>query len=127
MIPSSLVRLVVVGLTSFGVVFQALLLSLYLSLIAAPKTDITSLALSVLCSGHESIDPAQDAPADNPSTCSLCLFCSKFATGGLALLPQTVLLLIVAPPQSFSLPVTSHRLVVEYSPHPPSRGPPAYA
>ena len=77
MIPSSLVRLVVVGLTSFGVVFQALLLSLHLSLIAAPKTDITSLALSVLCSGHESIDPAQDVPADNPSTCSLCLFCSK--------------------------------------------------
>jgi DUF2946 family protein len=127
MIPSSLVRLVVVGLTSFGVVFQALLLSLHLSLIAAPKTDITSLALSVLCSGHESIDPAQDVPADNPSTCSLCLFCSKSATGGVALLPQAAILFIVAPPQTFSLPVTSHRPVVEYSPHPPSRGPPAYA
>ena len=127
MIPWSLGRLVVVGLTSFGVVFQALLLSLHLSLIAAPKTDITSLALSVLCSGHESIDPAQDAPADNPSTCSLCLFCSKSATGALALLPQTALLLIVAPQQTFSLPVTSHRLVNRYSPHPPGRGPPAYA
>ena len=127
MIPSSLVRLVVVGLTSFGVVFQALLLSLHLSLIAAPKTDITSLALSVLCSGHESIDPAQDVPADNPSTCSLCLFCSKSATGGLALLPQTTLLLIVAPLQTFSLPIESDRLVVGFLPHPPSRGPPAYA
>jgi len=127
MTPSSLIRLVVVGLTSFGVVFQALLLSLHLSLIAAPQSDASSLALNVLCSGHESIDPAQDAPADIPSTCSLCLFCSKFATGDLALLPQTAVLLIIAPPQTFSLPVTSHRLVVAYSPHPPSRGPPAHA
>src|SRR5262245_33196821 len=127
MIPSSLIRLVVVGLTSFGVVFQALLLSLHLSLIAAPQSDAASLALNVLCSGHEAIDPAQNAPADNPSTCSLCLFCSKSAAGGLALLPQTALLLIVAPPQTFSLPVTSHRPAVAYSPHPPSRGPPAFA
>jgi len=128
MIPSSLIRLVVVGLTSFGVVFQALLLSLHLSLIAAPQSDITSLALNVLCSGHASVDtPVQDAPADNPSTCSLCLFCSQSAAGGLALLPQTAVLLIVAPPQTFSLPVTSHRPAVAYSPHPPSRGPPTSA
>jgi hypothetical protein len=128
MIPSSLIRLVVAGLTSFGVVFQGLLLSVHLSLMAAPQTDVASLALSVMCSGHASIDvPAQDAPADNPSTCSLCLFCSKSAAGGLALLPQATLLLIVGPPQTFSLPVTLHRLVNRYSPHPPSRGPPAFA
>src|SRR5262245_39066281 len=128
MIPSSLIRLVVAGLTSFGVVFQALLLSAHLSLMAAPKSDATSLALNVLCSGHAAIDlPAQDAPADNPSTCSLCLFCSEFAASGLALLPQAAILLIVAPPRTFSLPVTSDRLAIEYSPHPPSRGPPAFA
>jgi hypothetical protein len=128
MIRSSLIRLVVAGLTSFGVVFQALLLSVNLSMLAAPQTDVTSLALNVLCSGHASVDvPAQDAPAENASTCSLCLFCSKSAAGGLALLPQAVLLLIVAPPQTFSLPVTSHRLVKRYSPHRPSRGPPAFA
>jgi hypothetical protein len=128
MIPSSLVRLIVAGLTSFGVVFQALLLSMHLSLMAAPQSDVASLALNVMCSGHASVDvPAQDAPADNPSTCSLCLFCSKSAAGGLALLPQAALLLIVAPLRTFSLPVTSHRLVKRYSPHPPSRGPPAIA
>src|SRR5882762_3554067 len=126
MIPSSLVRLIVAGLTSFGVVFQALLLSAHLSLMAAPQSDVASLALNVMCSGHASIDiPAQDAPADNPSTCSLCFFCSKSAAGGLALLPQAALLLIVAPSRTFSLPVTSHRLVKRYSAHPPSRGPPA--
>jgi hypothetical protein len=128
MIPSSLIRLVVAGLTSFGVVFQSLLLSLHLSLMAAPQSDVASLALKVLCSGHESIDvSAQDVPADNASTCSLCLFCTKSAAGGLALLPQAAILLILAPPLTFSLPVTSHRLVKRYSPHPPSRGPPAFA
>jgi hypothetical protein len=128
MIPSSLVRLIVAGLTSFGVVFQALLLSMHLSLMAAPQSDVASLALNVMCSGHASVGvPAQDAPADNPSTCSLCLFCSKSAAGGLALLPQAALLLIVAPLRTFSLLVTSHRLVKRYSPHPPSRGPPAIA
>src|SRR2546421_12053012 len=128
MIPSSFIRLVVAGLTSFGVVFQGLLLSVHLSLIAAPHTDAASLALTAICSGHASVDvPAPDAPADNPSTCSLCLFCSKSAAGGLALLPQAALLLIVAPPRAFSLPVTTHRLVKSYSPHPPSRGPPAFA
>jgi hypothetical protein len=128
MIPSSLIRLVVAGLTSFGVVFQGLLLSVHLSLMAAPKSDVTSLALNVMCSGHAAIDlPAQEAPADDLSTCSLCLLCSKFAAGGLALLPQAAVLLIVAPPQTVSLPVTSHRLVTRYSPRPPSRGPPAFA
>jgi hypothetical protein len=128
MIPSSLIRLIVAGLTSFGVVFQALLLSMHLSLVAAPQSDVASLALNVMCSGHASVDvPAQDTPADNPSTCSLCLFCSKSAASGLALLPQAALLLIVAPLRTFSLPDTSHRLAKRYSPHPPSRGPPAIA
>src|SRR4051794_12807780 len=107
MIPSLIVRLVVVGLTSFGVVFQALLLSAHLSLMAAPQSDVTSPALNVMCSEHASIDvPDQDAPADNPSIFSFCLFCSKSAAGGLALLPQAAVLLIIAPPQTFSLPVT---------------------
>ena len=128
MIRSSLIRLIVAGLTSFGVVFQALLLSMHLSLMAAPQSDVDALALNVLCSGHAAVDaPVQDAPVDNPSTCSFCLFCSKSTAGSLALLPQTAVLFIVAPPQTFSLPVTSPRPAVAYSPHPPSRGPPAFA
>jgi hypothetical protein len=128
MIRGEFIRAFVAGLTSFGVMFQALLLSVHFSLMAAPKSDIATLALSVMCSGHASTDlPAQEAPADDLATCSLCLFCSKSAAGGLALLPQAAVLLIVAPPQTFSLPVTSHRLVTRYSPRPPSRGPPAFA
>ena len=128
MIRSSHIKLVVAGLTSFGVVFQALLLSVHLSLMVAPQSDATSLALNVLCSGHTSADvPVQDAPADKASSCSLCLFCSKSAAGSLALLPQTAILLIVAPSQTFSLPVTPDRLAIGFPPHPPSRGPPAFA
>jgi hypothetical protein len=128
MIRGSLLRPVVVGLTSFGVIFQALLLSVHLSLMAAPRSDADSLALTVMCSGHSAADlPSENAPADNPSTCSFCLFCAKSAASGLAVLPHAVVLSILAPPQAFSLPVTSHRLVIRYSPHPPSRGPPAFA
>jgi hypothetical protein len=122
------VRSVVAGLTSFGVMFQALLLSVHFSLMAAPKSDIASLGLNVICSEHGSIDlPAQDAPADGLSTCSLCVLCSKSAAGGLALLPQAAILSIVAPPQTLSLPVNSHRLAPRYSLRPPSRGPPSFA
>jgi Protein of unknown function (DUF2946) len=128
MIRGALIRPVVVGLTSFGVIFQALLLSVHLSLMAVPQSDIGSVAFKVMCSEHASPDlPTENAPADNPSTCSLCLFCSKSATGGLALLPQAAVLSVVAPSRVFSIPVTSHRLVTRYSPHPPSRGPPAFA
>jgi hypothetical protein len=128
MIRGVFIRAFVAGLTSFGVMFQALLLSVHFSLMAAPQSDVGSLALNVMCSGHASVDvPAQDAPANDLSACSLCLFCSKSAAGGLVLLPQAAVLLIIAPPQTFSLPVTSRRLVTRYSPRPPSRGPPAFA
>ena len=125
MIRSSLIRLVVAGLTSFGVMLQALLLSVHFSLMAAPKSDLASLGLNVICSEHASIDlPAQDAPAGDPSTCSLCLLCSKTGAGSLALLPQAAILSIVVPSPTFSLPAASGRLVIGYSSHPPSRGPP---
>ena len=123
--PWSIVRPVVAGLTSFGVMLQALLLSVHFSLMAAPKSDVASLGLNVICSEHGSIDlPAQDAPADDLSTCSLCLLCSKSGAGSLALLPQATIVLFVAPPQTLSLLVDLHLPITGYSPHPPSRGPP---
>ena len=119
--PWSILRPFVAGLTSFGVMFQALLLSLHFSLMAAP--DVAGL--NVICSEHASTVPAQDAPADQRSTCSLCFLCSASGAGSLALLPQAAVLSIVAPLQTFSLPVASDRLAIAYPPHPPSRGPPA--
>jgi hypothetical protein len=120
--PWSIVRPFVAGLTSFGVMFQALLLSVHFSLMAAP--DVAGL--NIICSEHASIDrPAQDAPADQRSTCSLCVLCSASSAGSLALLPQAAVLFIVAPLQTFSIPAASDRLLIAYSPHPPSRGPPA--
>ena len=117
-----MVRPFVAGFTSFGVIFQALLLSVHFSLMAA--SDVASL--NVICSEHASADlPAQDVPPDQRSTCSLCLLCSKSGAGSLALLPQAAVLFIVAPLHTFSLPVASDRLVIAYSLHPPSRGPPA--
>jgi len=124
----SVVRPIVAGLTSFGVMLQALLLSVHFSLMAAPKSDVASLGLNVICSEHGSIDlPGQEAPADGLSTCSLCLLCSKSGAGSLALLPQAAIVLIVAPPKTFGLPVAADRLAIRFSPHPPSRGPPAFA
>jgi hypothetical protein len=128
MTPWSIIRPFVTGLTSFGVMFQALLLSVHFSLMAAPKADVASLGLNVICSEHGSIDiPAQDTPADQPSTCSLCLLCSKSGAGSLALLPQASIVLIVGAAQTLDLTVAADRLLVRYSPHPPSRGPPFLA
>jgi hypothetical protein len=124
MIPWSIVRPFVAGLAAFAVMFQALLLSLHFSLMAAP--DVAGL--NIICSEHASADlPAQDAPPDQRSTCSLCVLCSKSGAGSLALVPQAAVLLIVAPLQMLSRPVHSERLVTKYSPHPPSRGPPTFA
>src|SRR5438093_8105877 len=107
--PWSIVRPFVAGLTSFGVMFQALLLSVHFSLMAAPNVA----GLNIICSEHASIDlPAQDAPADRFSNCSLCLLCSKSGAASLALLPQAAVLFIVAPLETFSIPVASDRLLI---------------
>jgi Protein of unknown function (DUF2946) len=120
--PWSIIRPFVAGLTSFGVMFQALLLSVHFSLMAAPNIA----GLNIICSEHASADlPAQDPPADRFSSCSLCLLCSKSAAASLALLPQAAVLFIVAPLETFSIAVASDRLLIAYSPHSPSRGPPA--
>jgi len=124
--PWSILRPFVAGLTSFGVMFQALLLSVHLSLMATPQVDFAGL--NVICSEHASTDlPAQDAPPDPRSSCSLCLLCSKSGAGSLALVPQAAVLSILAPLQTLSQPLDSERLVTRHSPHPPSRGPPASA
>ena len=82
----------------------------------------------VICSEHGSSSlPAQDAPSDQSSTCSLCLLCWKFGAGGLAPLPQAAIDAIVGPQQTFDLSGDPDRTVFRYSPHPPSRGPPALA
>jgi len=128
MTPWFMVRPFVAGLTSFGVMFQALLLSVHFSLMVVPKADVASLGLNVICSEHGPVDiPAQDAPADQPSTCSLCLLCSKSGAGSLALLPPAAIVLIVGRAHTLDLTVAADRLLVRYSPHPPSRGPPALA
>ena len=128
MILRSIVRRIVAGLTSLGVVFQALLLTVHFSLLAAPKSEAADFVLGIVCAEHGPHSlPVDDPPPEKPSTCSLCLLCWKFGAGTLALLPQETIVAIVAPTGTFDLVVDPDRPVVGFSPHPPSRGPPASA
>jgi hypothetical protein len=127
MITGAVVRPIFAGLVSFGLIFQALVLSVQFGLLAGPKSGAADFVF-VICSEHGSSTLSdQDTPPDAPSTCLHCPLCSHFGAGTPALLPLTAVVAIMEPTSAFDLLVEPERRPYAYTRHPPNRGPPALA
>jgi hypothetical protein len=122
-----ILRQLVAGLTTLGVLLQAGLLAVQLSILVAPKTGAADIALNIICTDHGTqVLPTDGTPSPRQSGCASCPLCLNSGTGNLAILPNVAIVVIVAPSRALAFDIYYDLQVEGFLAHPPSRGPPVF-
>jgi hypothetical protein len=119
----------IAGLAMLGLMLQACLVAVQLSILVAPQAGAADSALNVICSDHGAVVLIADdgAPGDRQSDCAFCPMCWHGGAGHFAVLPGTAIGAVLAPARALAFDFDYDLQVVRFLAHPRGRGPPASA
>ena len=125
----SLAKRLIAGLTMVSLIFQAALLAAQFSVLIASGADAAAASpAGIICTDHGIADLSADQPpADRPTACGFCPWCSMPGAGQLAVLSPASFSLLDRRATDVIFYVSADRRAFERSAQPRSRGPPAVA